>query len=88
MTLDELRQEIDKIDSEMIRLFSARMDISAKIAEYKKENSLPVYDPMRESEKLENIASRLPEEKRKYGKRLYSLIFELSREEQRKLVEQ
>lgn len=88
MTLDELRQEIDKIDSEMVKLFSARMDVSAKIAEYKKENSLPVYDPLRESEKLEDIASRLPEAQREYGKRLYSLIFELSREEQRKLVEQ
>ena len=85
MTLDELRSEIDRIDSEMIRLFSTRMDVSAKIAEYKKENSLPVYDPMRESEKLEDISSRLPESKRGYGKRLYSLIFELSREEQEKL---
>ena len=85
MKLSDLRQEIDKIDSELIKLFSARMDISAQIAEYKRENSLPVYDPVRESEKLEDISSRLPETQREYGKRLYSLIFELSREEQEKL---
>lgn len=85
MNLDELRLEIDKIDSEMIKLFSERMDISAQIAEYKKENNLPVYDPVREEKKLEDISALLPEEKREYGKKLYSLIFELSRELQDKL---
>ena len=86
MTLKELRLEIDRIDSELVSLFSERMDISAKVAEYKKEHNLPVFDPVRESEKLDDIASRLPEEKREYARRLYSLIFELSREEQSKLV--
>lgn len=85
MNLDELRLEIDKIDSEMIKLFSERMEVSKQIAEYKKENNLPVYDPVREEKKLEDISALLPEEKREYGKRLYSLIFELSRELQDKL---
>lgn len=85
MNLDELRFEIDKIDGEMIRLFSERMEVSKQIAEYKKENNLPVYDPVREEKKLEDISALLPEEKREYGKRLYSLIFELSRELQDKL---
>ena len=86
MTLTELRLEIDRIDSELVSLFSERMDISAKVAEYKKEHNLPVFDPVRESEKLDDIASRLPEEKREYARRLYSLIFELSREEQERLM--
>ena len=86
MTLTELRLEIDRIDSELVSLFSERMDISAKVAEYKKEHGLPVFDPVRESEKLDDIASHLPEEKREYARRLYSLIFELSRKEQSKLV--
>ena len=85
MNLGELRLEIDKIDSEMIKLFSERMEVSKQIAEYKKENNLPVYDPVREEKKLEDISALLPEEKREYGKRLYSLIFELSRELQDKL---
>lgn len=85
MKLDELRNKIDEIDSEMVKLFSERMDISAQIAEYKKQNNLPVFDAAREEKVLAGIASKLPEEKREYGKRLYSLIFELSREEQNKL---
>lgn len=86
MNLDELRFEIDKIDSELVSLFSERMDVSAKVAEYKKEHNLPVYDPVREEKKLEDISSLLPEEKREYARRLYSLIFELSREEQERLM--
>ena len=88
MTLDELRREIDRIDGEMTRLFSERMAVSTKIAEYKKENGLPVFDPAREAQKLEDISASLPEGQREYAKRLYSLIFELSREEQEKLVKQ
>ena len=37
MNLGELRLEIDKIDSEMIKLFSERMEVSKQIAEYKKK---------------------------------------------------
>ena len=37
MELKELRTEIDKIDDELVRLFGARMEIAAKIADYKKE---------------------------------------------------
>ena len=86
MTLDELRREIDRIDGEMTRLFSERMAVSEKIAEYKKENGLPVFDPAREAQKLEAIAASLPEGQREYAKRLYSLIFELSRAEQERLM--
>ena len=35
MNLDELRLEIDKIDDELIKLFEKRMEVSAKIGEYK-----------------------------------------------------
>ena len=52
MNLDELRLEIDKIDDQLIKLFQERMEVSAKIAEYKRENNLPVLDPKREREKI------------------------------------
>ena len=41
MELKELRTEIDKIDDELVRLFGARMEVAAQIADYKKENDLP-----------------------------------------------
>ena len=34
----QLRQEIDEIDQEMVRLFEKRMDVSRRVAEYKIAN--------------------------------------------------
>ena len=42
MDLTELRDKIDAIDTELVRLFTERMDIAAKVADYKKENNLPI----------------------------------------------
>ena len=42
--IDSLRQEIDKIDAELLPLFLKRMSCSLGIAEYKRQNNLPVLD--------------------------------------------
>ena len=46
--LEKCRETITQIDGEMARLFEQRMETSAKIAAYKKENGLPVKDKARE----------------------------------------
>jgi chorismate mutase len=48
MTIDELRQEIDSIDSELLRIFNRRAALALQIGEIKKGLDLPVYDPARE----------------------------------------
>ena len=45
MDLTEIRQEIDGIDQELVRLFCARMNLSAQVADYKKANNLPIFGP-------------------------------------------
>ena len=47
MELKDLRTEIDKIDDELVKLFTQRMEVSAQIAGYKKERSLPIFVPAR-----------------------------------------
>ena len=42
MELEHLRQQIDRIDDELVALFVRRMEIAAQIADYKKQNGLPV----------------------------------------------
>jgi chorismate mutase/prephenate dehydratase len=79
MDLNELRLEIDKIDDELVQLFVQRMDVSARIADYKKENSLPIFVPAREAEKLLDVAQKAGSEMAQYTKVLYSMLFELSR---------
>ena len=50
MELKKFRDEIDKIDSEMIKVLSKRIALIPKISEYKKKNDVPRFDPEREVE--------------------------------------
>jgi chorismate mutase/prephenate dehydratase len=86
MDIKELRGQIDEIDGDLIRTFCRRMDVSAQLALYKKENNLPVFDPARERQKLNEVALQAPEAYRTYGIALYSLLFDLSRSHQEKLL--
>ena len=53
MDMSELREEIDTIDDQLVKLFGQRMDVAAQIAAYKKEMGLPIRDFARESALLE-----------------------------------
>ncbi len=84
MDLKELRTEIDAIDDELVRLFGKRMDVAARIADYKKENNLPILVPAREREKLQDVTQKAGPEMADYTRVLYSMLFELSRSYQSK----
>ncbi len=47
--LEQFRDEINRIDSQMAELFQKRMEVSKAIGEYKKEHALPVKDNAREN---------------------------------------
>lgn len=87
MDINELRMKIDKIDSELVDLFQQRMDVAKDIAQYKKDNSLPVLDVVREREKLASVSELGKDEMKDYIRVLYSLMFELSRSYQGSLLE-
>ena len=78
MDLTDLRKEIDSVDAQLVDLFCQRMSLSQQVADYKKENHLPIYVPSREKEKLKEIASQAGDNA-PYARVLYSTIFELSR---------
>ena len=86
MNLQELRKEIDSIDDQLVSLFARRMEITSAVARYKAENKLPVYDPVRERQKLDDIASKLPDDLKEYGCSLFSGIFGLSRSLQNRIL--
>lgn len=79
MELNELRKEINDIDSEIVRLFQRRMEVAANVAEYKKEHSLPVLDAARERELLSRIADMAGEELGGYAKTLYRTMMDVSK---------
>ena len=85
MDLSNLRNEIDKIDDELVKLFCQRMELSAQIADYKKQNRLPIYVPARERAKMQDVAEKAGPDMANYTRVLYSMLFELSRSYQAKL---
>ena len=44
MDLSTLRNEIDRIDSQLVQLYEQRMEICSQVAEYKIENGKKVFD--------------------------------------------
>ena len=84
MDLSQLREEIDQIDSNIVRLFTQRMNIAAQVADYKKENNLPIFVPARERAILQKVAELAGPEMANYTRVLYSMLFELSRSYQSK----
>ena len=60
MDLQELRNEINDIDSQLQELFNKRMQISFKVAEYKIANNMPVFQSKRENEILDHVTESSP----------------------------
>lgn len=85
--LNESRKKINEIDAEMARLFVDRMTISKDIAEYKKENSLPITDASREQILLENNLKLVEDETLKsHYVNFMKTIMNISKEYQRSLL--
>ena len=60
--LKEARETINRVDSEMARLFEKRMDAVRKVAEYKAERGLPVLDAEREKQVIERNSALIEDE--------------------------
>lgn len=86
LSIEELRQKIDTVDEEIVKLFKERMAISAEVAEYKKSNSLPIHDPARERKLLSKIAELAGKDFSDYSKVLYSTMLSLSKSYQRSIL--
>ena len=85
MDILELRNEIDKIDSELIPLLLKRMSISEKVAQYKVERGIPVLNEEREQEILNNVAAKCGEQGETI-KTVFSATMDASRALQHKII--
>lgn len=85
--LAELREEIDGIDRELVRLFEQRMSISREVADYKIETGKKVFDREREISKLNTLGGLASNEFNKKGIReLFEQIMSMSRKLQYQLL--
>ena len=82
LNLDEIRKEINEINDDILKLFVRRMELSALVHRYKKENGLPTTDRRREEAILQKVADNTDEEFRQYALRLFHELIALSKEYQ------
>ncbi|MBQ3929065.1 MAG: prephenate dehydratase [Clostridia bacterium] len=78
MSLKPIRDEIDKIDEQLITLFCRRMNCSKKVAEYKMEHGMEIYNAQREEQILDTVERQAGV----YGggaRQLYAAIMQISR---------
>lgn len=85
MNLEQLREEIDDVDSRILELFRERMALSSEIARVKKNNGLAILDIDREKAKLNRIAKNVEDELSGFYSKLYLTLADLSKEYQSKL---
>ena len=63
MDLDSIRQEIDQIDDQIVKLLEERMHLVEGVVAYKKASGKPISDTKREEAIFEKVRSRV-EDKR------------------------
>lgn len=85
MTLDELRLEIDDIDSAIRELFIARMRVAEQIAETKRNAGMPIFQPGREAELIEKRSEAVPEELKEHYKKFLQSVMDISKERQKEV---
>lgn len=86
MSIENYRQEIDKIDQELVRLFNKRMEVVKGVAEYKKESGAPLYDGARERQLIARAAEQSDEATELYTRVLFSTLTNVSRAYQSRLL--
>lgn len=86
--LQKSREEIDRIDKEIVELFERRMQIAQDVAEYKIETGKKVFDKEREEEKLRTLKGMARNEFNRHGiEELFTQIISMSRKLQYGLID-
>ncbi len=84
-TLADLRLQIDAADDKVLAALAERMNVAKKIGELKKESGGAVMDADREAQKLVALQDKADKILKPYVSRIYSVLFEVSRDLQSKL---
>lgn len=84
--LTEIRQEIDKLDDQIVDLYLKRMELASSVAREKARTGKAVNDSERENKIVYRLTSKVPEDMKLYIKELYSAVFCTSKAYQAKLI--
>lgn len=65
MNIQDYREQINSIDKQIVELLEKRLDIAGGIGQEKKRQGLPVFDEVREKERIEAVRELAKNEKYK-----------------------
>lgn len=60
MSLEDLRQSLDRIDNEVMSLLAERANIILQVADFKKQHGGPIHDPAREDAIIARLSDLNP----------------------------
>lgn len=87
LDLGKIRNEIDKTDAEILRLFEQRMELTQEVAEYKIKTGKQVFDPEREISKLQKLGHAAHSEFNSRGiQEVFRQVMSISRKRQYQLL--
>lgn len=87
LDLQKTREKIDVIDSQIVELFKARMELTNEVAAYKIKTGKKVFDKEREEQKLDTLSGKVEDNFHKQAIReLFSQIMSISRKRQYALI--
>ena len=85
--LNEIREELDVLDREIVKLLEERFELSKEVAYFKKESAKKVLDKEREEIKLAAVKALVSHEENKYFiEDLFIHIMDLSRKLQYRII--
>ena len=86
LNLEEIRENINAVDNEIIKLYEKRLALCDKVAEYKKSTGKAVLDKDRENGILNRLCEMGAPENANAIRGLYKRIFDISRSRQASLI--
>ena len=90
MELKQAREEIDKIDNEILQSVAKRLGLAKEIAEIKKKVRLPLEDKERELDLLKTRIKKMKElgfEDKEFVTQLFAVLMKKSKEVQKEIME-
>jgi len=58
MSIEQIRQELDRVDQKLVELLNARAQLSLQILQEKQKLGLPIYHPQREQQVLHQVTEQ------------------------------
>jgi len=84
MEIEQIREQIDNVDSQLLKLFVERMRLGEQVASFKREHNLPVLNKSREREILARVQQEAGEME-PYAYQLFTTLIELNKARQTEL---